>query len=125
MIDPRLLCDQHLLGEHGEIHKHRHNFVKQHKMTKRIFPVTQIEPSSMEIRHDELVEEMVRRGMNHKSPFKQPDISYLPLDQQLAIVNPINSLKDLKYRCPDCAKRIEFMFDESLQLDWLERTTEK
>jgi hypothetical protein len=119
MIDPRLLCDQHLLGEHGEIHKHRHNFVKQHKMTKRIFPVTQIQPSTMEERHDELAEEMLRRRMNHKSPYTQPDISYLPLDQQLAMVDPINSLKDLMGRCPACAERIEYMFDD-VETMWLQ-----
>ncbi|MFW6247177.1 MAG: hypothetical protein ACOC22_03345 [bacterium] len=27
-INPELLCKKHLLGEHGEIHKHRYNFVK-------------------------------------------------------------------------------------------------
>jgi hypothetical protein len=122
MIDPKILCDKHLLGEHGEIHKHRHNFVKQHKMTKRIFPVTQIEPSAMGRRHDELAAELLRRGMNHKSPFEQPDISYLPVDQQLAVVDPIYSLKDLRHRCSACAERIDYMFDESIDLEWEEHT---
>ena len=107
MVDPTNLCRKHLLGEHGEIHKHRHNFVKKHRITNRIFPIVQIEPSSMEKRHDELVEEMIRRGFNHQSPFEQPDISYLPLDQQNAKVDIENSIRDLKTRCPECAKNIK------------------
>jgi len=112
MIDPRFLCNKHLLGEHGEIHKHRHNFEKQHKITKRIYPITQIEPSAMERRHNELAVEMTSRGMNHQSPFTQPDISYLPLDQQTAVVDIFVSLNDLRDRCEDCMGRIDHLSDE-------------
>jgi hypothetical protein len=107
MTNPELLCDKHLLGEHGEIHKHKHNFEKQHKITKRIFPVVQIEPSSMEFRHNQLALEITNRGMNHKSPYFQPDISYLPIDQLNAKVDIKVSIKDLMDRCPNCKKRIE------------------
>jgi uracil-DNA glycosylase len=107
MVDPSILCRKHLLGEHGEIHKHRHNFVKKHRINNRIYPIVQIEPSSMEKRHDELAKEMIRRGFNHQSPFEQPDISYLPLDQQNAKVDINNSIQDLKTRCPECAKNIK------------------
>jgi len=87
-------------------------------MTKRIFPVTQIEPSRMEERHDELAYEMTRRGMNHQSPFIQPNISYLPLDQQHATVDPIVSLKDLWSRCELCRERIDVSFDEEFKVEW-------
>jgi hypothetical protein len=106
MVDPKVLCNKHLLGEHGEIHKHRHNFVKQHSIAKRISPVIQIEPNSMQSRHDVLAKEMLNRGMNHQSPFEQPDISYLPVFQQQAVVDVRNSLRDLSERCPECAKKI-------------------
>lgn len=106
MINPKLLCNKHLLGEHGEIHKHRHNFEKRHKIDKRISPVVQIEPGSMESRHDELAMEMVVRKMNHMSPFIQPDITYLPDEQKYAKVNIENSITDLIDRCPECKKRI-------------------
>lgn len=99
MVNPKILCRKHLLGEHGEIHKHRHNFIKQHNMNGRI---GQIEPESMQIRHDELAVEMKRRGYNHQSPFEQPDISYLPAFPK---VNITNSLVDLFYRCDDCCDR--------------------
>jgi len=107
MIDPKLLCRKHLLGEHGEIHKHRHNFVKQHKIDRRISPVVQIEPKSMESRHDELADEMVRRGFNHQSPYEQPDISYLPEYQRFAEVDLDISIDDLISRCPECYKNIK------------------
>jgi len=107
MINPKLLCDKHLLGEHFELHKHRHNFVKEHSIAKRISPVVQIEPSSMQSRHDILAKEMVRRGMNHQSPFEQPDLSYLPTAERLAVVDIQNSLRDLSSRCLECANKIK------------------
>jgi hypothetical protein len=100
MINPKILCRKHLLGEHGEIHKHRHNFVKQHKMAGRI---GQIEPESMEKRHDELAKEMLNRGYNHKSPFSQPDTSYLPKME----VNKNEALIDLLNRCNECKDRYD------------------
>lgn len=106
MIDPKLLCNKHLLGEHGEIHKHRHNFVKQHSIAKRISPVVQIEPNAMETRHNILADEMLCRGMNHQSPFEQPDLSYLKNEERYAKADLSISISDLKSRCPECANRI-------------------
>lgn len=99
MVDPKILCRKHLLGEHGEIHKHRHNFVKKHKMNGRI---GQIEPLAMEERHDQLAEEMLKRGYNHQSTFIQPDTSYLPL----MVVDKEKALQDLINRCEDCKNRL-------------------
>ena len=100
MVDPKILCKNHLLGEHGELHKHRHCFEKQYKMAGRM---GHIEPESMESRHDELVVEMKRRGYNHNSPFEQPDVSYLPE----MLVDPDDALEDLLNRCEHCRKRYE------------------
>lgn len=104
MIDPKLLCNKHLLGEHGEIHKHRHNFVKGHSIAGRIFPIVQIEPASMQSRHDALVCEMTIRGMNHNSPYEQPDLSFY---EEIADVkvNVSESHKDLISRCAHCATK--------------------
>lgn len=98
MVDPKILCRKHLLGEHGEIHKHRHNFIKRHRMDGRM---GQIEPEAMESRHNALAEEMLSRGYNHQSPFEQPDTSYLPEMK----VNVEESLIDLLSRCPECKMR--------------------
>lgn len=106
MINPKLLCNKHLLGEHGEIHKHRHNFLKHHSIKGRLSPVVQIEPMSMGQRHDELAIEMLARDMNHKSPYVMPCIKHLPIDQRQARVDIDVSIKDLIKRCPECKARI-------------------
>ena len=105
-INPKLLCRQHLLGEHNEIHKHRHNFVKKHSISKRISPVVQIEPENMKKRHDELVNEMIARGYKHNSPYEQPDLTHLKPDERYATINVDNSINDLINRCPECKKKL-------------------
>lgn len=106
MINPKLLCNKHLLGEHAELHKFKPSFVKQHRITKRISPVVQIEPESMMTRHNALAEEMLARGFNHKSPYEQPNLSYLKSEERYAKVNLVTNTTDLKSRCPECAGRI-------------------
>lgn len=106
-INPKLLCRQHLLGEHNEIHKHKHNFVKKHSIAKRIHPIVQIEPENMEKRHDELVREMVARGYNHNSPYMQPDLSHLKPEERYAEIDINVSIQDLTLRCPECSKLIQ------------------
>lgn len=106
MINPKLLCRKHLLGEHNEIHKHRHNFVKGYKIDGRIHPIVQIEPISMQSRHDELAKEMVRRGYNHQSPFTQPNLNNYGDEVINAKVDINTSIKDLCERCEECKLRI-------------------
>ena len=107
MVEPELLCRKHLLGEHSEIHKHRHNFVKRHRVTGRIFPIVLIEPLSMQTRHDELAKEMLQRGYNHQSPYEQPNVEHLPEEELNARVDIDVSLNELKNRCSECKNRIE------------------
>lgn len=104
MINPALLCKKHLLGEHGEIHKHRHNFVKGHSIEGRR---GQIEPDKMEERHGELASEMIRRKMDHKSPYVQPDLSGYSLKG--FTVDTKASIDELIKRCPECRMRIELI----------------
>jgi hypothetical protein len=103
MINPRKMCPQHLVGEHFEIHKHRHNFVKRHRIDGRVKPVVLIEPLAMKKRHDELAKYL----KNHKSPYSFPDLSYIPMDQRNAKVDQKTSLDELSRRCPECKKLIE------------------
>jgi hypothetical protein len=102
MVNPRILCRQHLLGEHNEIHKHRHVFEKKQSIAGRY---GQIEPESMKKRHDELAAEMIRRGYKHDSPYEQPDISYLPERDRFGTVDRETSLRLLISRCQDCSSR--------------------
>lgn len=107
MINPNLLCRKHLLGEHSELHKHRHNFEKKHSVSGRVYPIVLIEPDNMQKRHDELVLEMVSRDYKHQSEYIQPDISYLPIGQQHARVDINYNIQDLCNRCEECRTRIE------------------
>lgn len=106
MINPTLLCDKHLMGEHFEIHKHRHNFVKQHSINGRISPVVMVEPAAMSTRHDELVQEIIKRGFNHNSPYTLPDLSYLTDEAKNVRVSRTTSLQELSKRCKACRIRI-------------------
>jgi hypothetical protein len=109
MVDPKILCNQHLLGEHGEIHKHRHVFVKGWKITKRVISNNvQIEPKSMASRHDELVQEMLLRWPKengHASPYEQPDLSLYTEYEKSVVVDVDMALKDLLNRCDKCYNR--------------------
>ena len=99
MCDPSILCRKHLLGEHCELHKFRPSFVKGISITGRR---GQIEPESMQERHDELAKEMVKRGFNHNSPYEQPDLSHYNLFG--FTVNKEASLIDLYSRCDECRR---------------------
>lgn len=105
MTDPSLLCRKHLLGEHGEIHKHRPSFVKHHSIAGRISPIVLIEPASMQSRHDALAAEMTHRGYEHASPYTLPDLSYLGESANVKADVAYN-VADLRERCADCAKRM-------------------
>ena len=105
MVNPEIMCSKHLLGEHGEIHKHKHVFVKQHSIKGRITPEVQIEPELMKERHDQLAKEMLRRGYNHSSPYEQPDLSYLSPVMRYANVDRRESLHILLSRCPKCYEK--------------------
>lgn len=100
MVTPAILCQKHLLGEHGEIHKHRHNFVKGHSIEGR---KGQIDPVRMKVRHDALAAEMLRRGYNHNSPYEQPDLSAYDLTGHG--VDVMTAFTDLTARCEECRRR--------------------
>lgn len=106
MVDPRIMCRQHLLGEHREIHMIIGNFRKNRSITGYI-QNNCIEPMSIMGRHFVLINEMYKRGYTHTTPINPNDIdiSYLPLNEQIYAVNDEQSLKDLISRCPECAKR--------------------
>lgn len=136
MIKPRLMCNKHLVGEHGELHKHLPSLKKGYDITER-FIRGQISPADYVRRHDELAEEIQRRAdargdLNggHKSPLDE-DINELfkncTLDcveyregvfieegsdgWESYIIMPtglrVNNLVLLILRCENCSKRIK------------------
>ena len=101
LVDPELLCRKHLLGEHVE----HHMFVGsiwRGKSVKGYLRDGLLEPKTLQDRHAELVNEMISRGYNHKSPLLKIDVSHLP-DGKIDINR---NIEDLRSRCDECAKRI-------------------
>ena len=99
LIDPTLLCNQHLLGEHVELHMLAGSIAKNRSVAGFV-STGLIEVHSLYTRHTQLVAEMSTRGMNHKSELPQLQL------WRAGAVDPVRSLRDLVERCPGCAARI-------------------
>lgn len=108
MCNPVILCRQHLLGEHNEIHKHKHIFERGYSLAGRS---GQIEPMSMKIRHDELAKEMIRRGYKHNSPYEMP---YLTDEAVQMMVDREKSLILLLDRCEDCYANFKYQTNKGI-----------
>lgn len=104
MLEPVLLCNRHLLGEHNEIHKLIGCILKKRSLAGYIKKEI-VEPQSIITRHDELALEMTRRKMRHKSPVQisEDQLKEYPIVR----VNRTSSLRDLMSRCPECLERIQ------------------
>ena len=102
LVDPKLLCRKHLLGEHVEHHMFM-GTIKRGISVEGYLRDGLLEPRSLHRRHDELVAEMRSRGYNHKSPLLDVDISHLRDGK----INIERNIEDLKNRCVECAKRIK------------------
>lgn len=103
-VDPSVLCDQHLLGEHSELHQavgtllnhpHGEAIVRGHAEKG------QIDTSRIQSRHDTLAAELERRGMAHDSPLEYDD------QHDFGEIDREKNIDDLRDRCPDCRARIE------------------
>lgn len=97
MVNPKLLCRQHLLGEHNEIHKAVGNLRKSGTWAKALIKKGYLNPKRFLSRHNLLVKEMIKRGYNHKSKL---NISKIQLIKGTIDVN--KSIRDLKARCKKC-----------------------
>ena len=108
MVDPAVLCRQHLLGEHVELHMIVGSVRKGRDLTWMLDRGL-LEPSRVEERHAALVTEMRRRGYGHRSPIC-PTVCYAVkglygvTGEQL--VDPRRSVKELAERCAPCRHRI-------------------
>jgi len=104
-LDPSVLCRQHLLGEHRELHglwnilKDGKKGYSQHPETKRW--VNKI--PALWIRHRALVEEMKKRGYDHKSPIEWVGDHPLGQDVQDRFVHSIDEqIEILRTKGCDC-----------------------
>lgn len=100
MTPPALMCRQHLLGEHLEIHMLRSALQQGTSLTGYVDHGL-VQLSSLWARHEELSHEMEKRGYKHESPLRP--ISELPSDTPLlGTVDQEQSLNELITRCPKC-----------------------
>lgn len=105
LVDPKILCNRHLLGEHVECHMFVGTF-RKNKSISGYIKNNCLEPLSISRRHDELVEEIKNRGFVHKSSLPEYSISYLPEKEINHIICRDSSLIDLITRCSNCRERL-------------------
>lgn len=106
MVNPTILCSSHLLGEHAECHmiagtinKYRWNVLRG------LVDIGAIELCNLRRRHDELANEMKRRGMNHASPLPEYEKALVLYPYSWGLVVSADSWNLLSERCPECRKR--------------------
>jgi len=102
-VDPELMCNDHLLGEHNEMHMLR-EAIRKHPHGEAIAEghaeKQQVNTARIQSRHDALVAEMEARGFDHESPLEYED----KLDA--GEVDEVRHLDMLADRCEDCRGRI-------------------
>jgi len=96
LVDPTKMCRQHLLGEHVEMHMFLGSLRKGTSVAGYILK-GQLDPFLVQKRHDELVQEMTRRGYRHFTPLIHRYSGSLR-----GFVNPVESEKELRRRCTKC-----------------------
>ena len=98
MVDPQHMCRQHLLGEHLELHMFV-GTIKKGVSLEGYVNAGLVETSSIAFRHEQLVQEMEKRGYKHGSPLTYVDL----LDQ--GEVSRALAREELLKRCAACAAR--------------------
>lgn len=107
-VDPKILCNKHLLGEHLEMHMFA-GCIKKNISLKGYCENKLVRTDLLRKRHDDLAEEMISRGMKHDSPM--PEINYSSL--KCGEINIKENLGELIRRCPDCRKRFNKIYKKS------------
>lgn len=105
MVDPRLLCLRHLLGEHRDVHQlvgclRLGRSIKGHLMKRYI------DPSSIYMRHSELEKELEKRGAHLKSPLNVVECVAFGHWHGVGFIDQGKSLFELSTRCEKCRFRI-------------------
>ena len=100
MVNPRIMCRQHLLGEHVEIHMFV-GTLNRGKTVKGYLEKGLLEVHNMYSRHEELVEEMKRRGYNHCSSMDEKWRTV----EKLGTIDQDKNLEELLRRCSRCKRK--------------------
>lgn len=105
MVPPKILCHNHLFGEHLETHMFLGVMKKQTKLFGYLSK-NLLEPLSLKSRHDLLEEEMRRRGFQPNSPiaFDESILEYLG-NWKYTQINKKKAKEVLLSRCLKCKER--------------------
>lgn len=103
MIEPHLLCRQHLLGEHLETHMFIGHILGDRPL-QGFANRGLLQAESLAQRHEALVIEMLMRGYNHQSELPEFFVPQYLIGSQVDVER---SIADLKERCQECRSRIE------------------
>jgi hypothetical protein len=106
-IDPKKLCNQHLLGEHVEMHMFV-GCIKKGISLKGYYDNKLVCTDLIKKRHDDLMAEMISRGMKHKSPIVEIDLLG---DFKYGEIDIEANINELISRCSKCRDRL---FSEDL-----------
>jgi hypothetical protein len=99
MVDPKLMCHQHLLGEHVELHMLTAWIVSGKKVDGWALNNC-LEPKAIGARHRQLAAEMMKRGYQHLSPLRQPVVAAHQYPH--VRVDNAAALAELQRRCKAC-----------------------
>lgn len=100
MVDPIIMCREHLLGEHAEIHMFV-GAIDRGYSVRGYLEKGLLEVHSLYDRHEELVREMKRRKYRHNSEIDEK----WKQAERLGSIDGQRSLKQLINRCPRCRER--------------------
>lgn len=106
-VPVEMLCDKHLLGQHLEIHT-MHSVIVNNKRGYANHPETvrwRNNTEELRLVHDQTVQEMLRRGMKHKSPIDGPRALKR---SSYGLVDPINRQIHEIYR-KGCQCNLDYM----------------
>lgn len=108
-----IMCRQHLLGEHNEIHMFI-GTVKKGKSLKGYVDNNLLAWSAIYGRHEQLKNEMLLRGYKHNSNITLTEIVNIkvPVYVDLAVVDTEESLKELLSRCDKCRHNYQLKQEE-------------
>jgi hypothetical protein len=101
MVDPSLMCDKHLLGEHVECHMLAGTLARGRSIAGYM-ERDLLEPASLVDRHRALALEMTARGFRHRSPLETADDRYLPEATRRQRVDARAAADELARRCAAC-----------------------
>jgi hypothetical protein len=99
MVDPRVMCRSHLLGEHAEIHMFI-GAISRRQSVDGYLKKGLLEVHSLFARHEELVEEMKRRGYRHCSDLDEK-WRYM---ERLGSIDREKNVEELVNRCSRCRR---------------------